>query len=102
MTNPNRNPNSNLHIFRTSYSYVSTKTPKFPSCTNFQHIHKARKFNNAEQNQKLNVEKTKKENLTASLMKTEDGAPFHLGSLSGKIWPISGRPKAPKIASTTQ
>jgi hypothetical protein len=35
-------------------------------------------------------------------MKTEDGAPFHLGSLSGNICPISGSPKAPKIASTTQ
>jgi hypothetical protein len=40
--------------------------------------------------------------LTASLMKTEDGAPFHLGSLSGNICPITGSPKAPKIASTTQ
>lgn len=35
-------------------------------------------------------------------MKTDDGAPFHLGSESGKICPISGSPKAPKIASTTQ
>ena len=35
-------------------------------------------------------------------MKTEEGAPFHFGSLSGKICPISGSPKAPKIASTTQ
>ena len=35
-------------------------------------------------------------------MKTDDGAPFHLGSESGKICPISGSPKAPNIASTTQ
>ena len=35
-------------------------------------------------------------------MKTDDAAPFHLGSESGKICPISGSPKAPKIASTTQ
>lgn len=35
-------------------------------------------------------------------MKREDAAPFHLGSESGNICPISGSPKAPKIASTTQ
>lgn len=40
--------------------------------------------------------------LTASTTKTEETAPFHLGSLSGKSWPMSGRPKAPKMASTTQ
>lgn len=35
-------------------------------------------------------------------MKTDDGAPFHFGSLSGNICPISGSPNAPNIASTTQ
>lgn len=48
------------------------------------------------------VNPNKKAKLTASLTKTEEAAPFHLGSESGKIWPMSGRPNAPKIASTTQ
>ncbi len=39
---------------------------------------------------------------TASRMNTSDDAPFHLGSLSGKIWPISGRHSAPSSASTMQ
>lgn len=47
-------------------------------------------------------ERQAKEELTASLMNTDDAAPFHLGSLSGKICPISGSPNAPNIASTTQ
>jgi len=40
--------------------------------------------------------------LTDSWMKTEEAQRFHLGSESGKIWPISGRPSAPRIASTMQ
>ena len=40
--------------------------------------------------------------LTASFMKMSDDAPFHLGSLSGKICPMSGNPRAPSTASTTQ
>ena len=33
---------------------------------------------------------------TASSMKTLESAPDHSGSLSGKIWPISGNPRAPE------
>lgn len=67
-------------------------------------MHKFIKLYKCYAEMKLNrtEKKIEKKNLTASLIKTDDGAPFHLGSLSGKIWPISGRPKAPKIASTTQ
>jgi hypothetical protein len=46
--------------------------------------------------------KEKKKKLTASLIKTDEGAPFHLGSESGNICPISGSPRAPNTASTTQ
>lgn len=37
--------------------------------------------------------------LTASLMKVSELAPFHLGSVSGNSWPMSGRHSAPSIAS---
>ena len=40
--------------------------------------------------------------LTASMTNTDETAPRHLGSLSGKSWPMSGSPNAPRIASTTQ
>jgi hypothetical protein len=43
-----------------------------------------------------------REQLTASLTNTEEAAPFHLGSLSGKSCPMSGRLSAPRMASTIQ
>lgn len=37
--------------------------------------------------------------LTASLMKVSELAPFHWGSVSGKSCPMSGRHSAPRMAS---
>lgn len=44
-------------------------------------------------------QRARKRELTASMTKTSDVWPFHLGSLSGNSWPMSGRPSAPKMAS---
>lgn len=37
--------------------------------------------------------------LTASPRKMSERAPFHLGSVSGNNWPMSGRHRAPRTAS---